>query len=211
MAKICLYLCFVCAGNGLNKKIHENSHNQQARTRESEEAKEYKAEARKVKPHLKPVNLWYVKLAISRSRISQRVDKNSQRVDLLMGDRMTLQETVWTVEEEAYAARVAWNHSIGLSQETYQELQTHRDHVYAYTFRLSTQLQLQRLSFRHTPGDGRHADRVVILARAVEEGETARTGCYTPRSPGGYWELGESHLAVRSFSFGRLLYRHVKY
>nr|GFB85401.1 hypothetical protein [Tanacetum cinerariifolium] len=42
---------------------------------------------------------------------------------------MTLQETVWTVEEEAYAARVAWNHSIGLSQATYQELQTHRDHV----------------------------------------------------------------------------------
>nr|GFC64095.1 hypothetical protein [Tanacetum cinerariifolium] len=37
---------------------------------------------------------------------------------------------VWTVEEEAYAARVAWNHSIGLSQATYQELQTHRDHVY---------------------------------------------------------------------------------
>nr|GFB96027.1 hypothetical protein [Tanacetum cinerariifolium] len=29
-----------------------------------------------------------------RSRISQRVNKNSQRVDLLMGDRMTLQETV---------------------------------------------------------------------------------------------------------------------
>nr|GFD39140.1 hypothetical protein [Tanacetum cinerariifolium] len=39
-------------------------------------------------------------------------------VDLLMGDRMTLQETIWTVEEEAYAARVAWNHSIGLSQAT---------------------------------------------------------------------------------------------
>nr|GEX39714.1 putative reverse transcriptase domain-containing protein [Tanacetum cinerariifolium] len=64
-----------------------------------------------------------------RSTISQRVNKNSQQVDLLMGDRMTLQETVWTVEEEVYAARVAWNHSIGLSQETYQELQTHRNHV----------------------------------------------------------------------------------
>nr|GFA39751.1 reverse transcriptase domain-containing protein [Tanacetum cinerariifolium] len=62
-------------------------------------------------------------------RISQRVNKNSQQADLLMGDRMTLQETVWTWEEEAYAARVAWNHSIGLSQATYQELQTHRDHV----------------------------------------------------------------------------------
>nr|GEY50123.1 hypothetical protein [Tanacetum cinerariifolium] len=67
-----------------------------------------------------------------RSRISQRVNKNSQQVDLLMGDKMTLQETVWTIEEEAYAARVAWNHSIGLSQATYQELQTHRAHVYAH-------------------------------------------------------------------------------
>ncbi|GJR54260.1 hypothetical protein Tco_1404781 [Tanacetum coccineum] len=52
----------------------------------------------------------------SRSHISQRVDMNSHRVDLLMGDRMTLQETVWMVEEEAYASREAWAYSIGLSQ-----------------------------------------------------------------------------------------------
>ncbi|GJY93386.1 hypothetical protein Tco_0509168 [Tanacetum coccineum] len=31
-------------------------------------------------------------------------------------DLMTLQETVWMVEEEAYASRKAWAHSIGLSQ-----------------------------------------------------------------------------------------------
>ncbi|GKG42334.1 hypothetical protein Tco_0476632 [Tanacetum coccineum] len=43
----------------------------------------------------------------SRSRISQRVDMDSQLVDLLMEDRMTLQETVWMVEEEAYASREA--------------------------------------------------------------------------------------------------------
>ncbi|GJX75143.1 hypothetical protein Tco_0313738 [Tanacetum coccineum] len=82
----------------------------------------------------------------SRSRISQRVDMDSQRVDLLMGDRMTLQETVWMVEEEAYASREAWAHSIGLSQVTHQELQTHRDHVYAHETHLQahqTQLQLQ--------------------------------------------------------------------
>ncbi|GJZ97955.1 hypothetical protein Tco_0670408, partial [Tanacetum coccineum] len=61
-------------------------------------------------------------------------------------DRMTLQETVWMVEEEAYASREAWVHSIGLSQETHQELQTHRDHVYAHETHLQahqTQLQLQ--------------------------------------------------------------------
>ncbi|GKE28589.1 hypothetical protein Tco_1443973, partial [Tanacetum coccineum] len=82
----------------------------------------------------------------SRSRISQRVDMDSQRVDLLMGDRITLQETVWMVEDDAYASREVWDHSIGLSQATHQELQTHRDHVYAHETHLQahqTQLQLQ--------------------------------------------------------------------
>ncbi|GJS50062.1 hypothetical protein Tco_0600183 [Tanacetum coccineum] len=64
----------------------------------------------------------------SRSRMLQRVNMDSQRVDLLMGDRMALQETIWMVEEDAYASREAWAHSIGLSQATHQELQTHRDH-----------------------------------------------------------------------------------
>ncbi|GKE16508.1 hypothetical protein Tco_1424085, partial [Tanacetum coccineum] len=45
------------------------------------------------------------------------------------GDRMTLQETVWMVEDEAYASREAWAHSIGLSQATHQEFQTHHDHT----------------------------------------------------------------------------------
>ncbi|GJU01015.1 hypothetical protein Tco_1111353 [Tanacetum coccineum] len=75
-----------------------------------------------------------------RSRISQRVGMDSQRVDLLIGDRMTLQETVWMVEEEAYASREAWAHSIGLSQATHQELQMHRDHVYVHETHLQTQL-----------------------------------------------------------------------
>ncbi|GJT92541.1 putative reverse transcriptase domain-containing protein [Tanacetum coccineum] len=65
----------------------------------------------------------------SRSRISQRVDMDSQRVNLLMGNRMTLQETVWMVDEEAYASREAWAHSIGLSQVTHQELQTYCDYA----------------------------------------------------------------------------------
>ncbi|GJX49921.1 hypothetical protein Tco_0276766 [Tanacetum coccineum] len=80
-----------------------------------------------------------------RTRISQRVAMDSHRVDLLIGDRMNLQETVWMVEDEAYASREAWSHSIGLSQATHQELQTHRDHVYAHETHIQahqTQLQL---------------------------------------------------------------------
>ncbi|GKB68086.1 hypothetical protein Tco_0929498 [Tanacetum coccineum] len=65
----------------------------------------------------------------SRTRISQRVTMDSQRVDFLMGDRMSLQETVLIVEEEAYASREAWAHSIGLSQAVHHGLQTHRDHI----------------------------------------------------------------------------------
>ncbi|GKA14767.1 hypothetical protein Tco_0694413 [Tanacetum coccineum] len=71
---------------------------------------------------------------------------DSQQVDLLIGDRMTLQETVWMVKEEAYASREAWAHSIGLCQATHQELQTHRDHVYAHETYIQahqTHLQLQ--------------------------------------------------------------------
>ncbi|GJV16081.1 hypothetical protein Tco_1361404 [Tanacetum coccineum] len=93
-------------------------------------------------PEIAPVTLG----EDGRTRISQRVAMDSQRVYLLMGDRMTLQETVWIVEEEAYASREAWAHSIGLSQIVHHELQTHRDHVYAHETQIQahqTQLQLQ--------------------------------------------------------------------
>ncbi|GJZ57765.1 hypothetical protein Tco_0613259 [Tanacetum coccineum] len=54
----------------------------------------------------------------SRTRISQRVTMDSQRVDLLMG------------EEEAYASREDWAHVIGLSQAVHYELQTDREQVH---------------------------------------------------------------------------------
>ncbi|GKD65538.1 hypothetical protein Tco_1307646 [Tanacetum coccineum] len=53
---------------------------------------------------------------------------------------------VWIMEEEAYASREDWAHSIGLSQTIHHELQTHRDHVYAHETQIQahqTQLQLQ--------------------------------------------------------------------
>ncbi|GKE46332.1 hypothetical protein Tco_1477590 [Tanacetum coccineum] len=55
-------------------------------------------------------------------------------------------ETVWIMEEEAYASREAWAHSIGLNQAVHHELQTHRDHVYAHETHIQAhhaQLQLQ--------------------------------------------------------------------
>nr|GFA89648.1 hypothetical protein [Tanacetum cinerariifolium] len=80
----------------------------------------------------------------SRTRISQRVAMDSQRVNLLMGDRMTLQETIWIVEEEAYAARKAWTQLVGLNQTAYHELQNLCEQVYAHDYQLQAhQAQLQ--------------------------------------------------------------------
>ncbi|GJW58431.1 hypothetical protein Tco_0105162 [Tanacetum coccineum] len=107
----------------------------------------------------------------SRSRISQRVDMDSQRVDLLMGDRMTLQETVWMVEEEAYASREAWAHSIGLSQATHQELQTHRNHIQHQVHETRFQMQKTELAaLRET--DRKRQDQ---MRRARQPGPEARS------------------------------------
>nr|GEU59462.1 reverse transcriptase domain-containing protein [Tanacetum cinerariifolium] len=65
----------------------------------------------------------------SRTRISERVAVDSQRVDLLMDDRIAHQETIQIVEDEAYAAREAWAYSIRLSQAVYFELQTHQEQM----------------------------------------------------------------------------------
>ncbi|GJX76762.1 hypothetical protein Tco_0323573 [Tanacetum coccineum] len=72
----------------------------------------------------------------SRTRISQRVTMDSQRVDLLMEDKIAHQETVLIVEDEAYASQKAWAYAIGLSQAVYFELQTHREQVYAHESQL---------------------------------------------------------------------------
>nr|GEV75101.1 putative reverse transcriptase domain-containing protein [Tanacetum cinerariifolium] len=55
--------------------------------------------------------------------------KVGERVDLLIKDRIAHQETIQIVEDEAFAARDAWAHSIGLSQAVHSELQTHQEQV----------------------------------------------------------------------------------
>ncbi|GJQ93357.1 putative reverse transcriptase domain-containing protein [Tanacetum coccineum] len=136
-----------------------------------------------------------------RSRISQRVDMNSQRVDLLMGDRMTLQETVWMVEEEAYASREAWAHSIGLSQATHQELQTHRDHVYAHEtitghrHSLATEYLILRHSTRY---EGEMSDMQAELLALREQRRRARQPGPEARIPDHQEASGDadSHIYV---------------
>ncbi|GJZ96641.1 hypothetical protein Tco_0668975 [Tanacetum coccineum] len=81
-----------------------------------------------------------------------------------MGDRMTLQETVWMVEDEAYASREAWAHSIGLSQATYQELQTHRDQVHETRFQMQ---QAEIAALRET--DRRRQAQMVETLRVMRD------------------------------------------
>ncbi|GJY67055.1 hypothetical protein Tco_0469293, partial [Tanacetum coccineum] len=111
-----------------------------------------------------------------RSRISQRVEMNSQRVDLLMGDRMTLQETVWMVEEEAYASREAWAHSIGLGQchsagasRPIVISEMHMRPIYRHTrHSYSCRMQHAELAaLRET--DRRHQDQMVEALRVIRD------------------------------------------
>ncbi|GKE04375.1 hypothetical protein Tco_1396393, partial [Tanacetum coccineum] len=124
----------------------------------------------------------------SRTRISQRVTMDSQRVDLLMRDRMTLQETVLIVKDEAYASREAWAHSIGLSQVVYHELQTHRNHVYAHETQIQayqTQLQLQGTLIRthHQVHETRSQMQQAEMAE-LRETDRKRKGQMRARQPG---------------------------
>nr|GEV13072.1 hypothetical protein [Tanacetum cinerariifolium] len=99
-------------------------------------------------PEIAPMTVGERMLMIiaTRSRISQRVAIDSQRVELLMEDRTAHQETILIMEEETYDVRKAWAHSIGLSHAVHSEFQIHREQVYTHEFHLQahqTQLQLQ--------------------------------------------------------------------
>nr|GEV66224.1 hypothetical protein [Tanacetum cinerariifolium] len=104
----------------------------------------------------------------SRTRISQRVTVDSQRVDLLIEDMIAHQETIQIIEDEAYAAREAWAHSIGLSQAVHFELQTHQEQASGTDDRDSPSDR------RHETGDGQHAGRAASTARAAEESWTVK-------------------------------------
>nr|GEV69809.1 reverse transcriptase domain-containing protein [Tanacetum cinerariifolium] len=92
----------------------------------------------------------------SRTHISQRVTMDSQRIDLLMEDRIAHQETILIVEEEAYTSRDAWAHSIGLSQAVHYELQTHREQAEMAELRESDRRrQAQMVEILRVMGDMR--------------------------------------------------------
>nr|GEY64065.1 hypothetical protein [Tanacetum cinerariifolium] len=79
-----------------------------------------------LKTEMPPRNRLCLSTLGSRYKIRESSTRPTERVNLLIEDRIAHQETILIVEEEAYAAREAWAHSIGLSQAVHSELQTHR-------------------------------------------------------------------------------------
>nr|GEW59485.1 hypothetical protein [Tanacetum cinerariifolium] len=119
----------------------------------------------------------------------------TERVDLLMEDRIAHQETKLIMKEEAYAARDAWAHSIGLSHAVHSEVQTNREQ--AHEIRFQTQQaemaelretdrrrQAQMVETLRVMGDMRremrgHAGRVVSTARAAKCHKCNKIGHFT--------------------------------
>nr|GEV23388.1 hypothetical protein [Tanacetum cinerariifolium] len=107
----------------------------------------------------------------SRTHISQRVIVDSQRVDLLIEDRIAYQETIQIVEDEAYPARAAWAHSIGLSQAIHSELQTHQEQASGTDSRDSLS------DGRHETRDGQHVGRAASTTGCAIENQDKFATC----------------------------------
>nr|GEV44236.1 putative reverse transcriptase domain-containing protein [Tanacetum cinerariifolium] len=101
-----------------------------------------------------------------------------ERVNLLMEDRIAHQETIQIVKDEAYAAREAWAHSIGLSQAVYYELQTHQEHAELLALREQPRRAEQPRgdarvpNHQDAPRDADRSEGVVGLTRWIEKIES---------------------------------------
>ncbi|GKA69869.1 hypothetical protein Tco_0775933 [Tanacetum coccineum] len=98
-------------------------------------------------------------------------------------------ETVWMVEEEAYASREAWVVDKMSQADFIQELQTHRDHVYAHETYLQahqTQLQLQStlIQTQHQVHETRFQMQHVELAALRETDRRRQDQMRRARQPG---------------------------
>ncbi|GKD45677.1 hypothetical protein Tco_1270322, partial [Tanacetum coccineum] len=92
-------------------------------------------------PEIAPMTVGEVNTRVT--ELAELHEHDTQDLYALLEDA---QDSRSRISQRAYASREAWAHSIGLSQVTHQELQTHRDHVYAHETHLQahqTQLQLQ--------------------------------------------------------------------
>ncbi|GKC75103.1 hypothetical protein Tco_1125877, partial [Tanacetum coccineum] len=100
-------------------------------------------------PEIVPMTMGEVNTRVT--KLAELHEHDTQDLYALLED-----ETVWMVEEETYASREAWAHSIGLSQATHQELQTHHDHVH------ETRLQMQQAEMTALQETGRRRQAQMV-------------------------------------------------
>nr|GEW47229.1 putative reverse transcriptase domain-containing protein [Tanacetum cinerariifolium] len=95
----------------------------------------------------------------------------AERVDLLMKARIAHQETIQILEDEAYAVREAWAHSIGLSHAIHSELQTHQEQASGIDGIDSSS------DGRHETRDGQHMESVFQISDYAVENQVKFATC----------------------------------
>ncbi|GJT96498.1 hypothetical protein Tco_1092016 [Tanacetum coccineum] len=119
-------------------------------------------------PEVAPTTLGEVNTRVA--KLAELHEHDTQDMYALLEDaqegrtRISQRETVWIVEEEAYASREAWAHSIGLSQIVHHELQTHHDHVH------ETRSQMQQAEMAELRETSRkHKGQMVETLRVIRD------------------------------------------
>ncbi|GJS43857.1 hypothetical protein Tco_0568900 [Tanacetum coccineum] len=104
------------------------------------DSREYFVSPAEAVPEIAPMTVGEVNTRVI--ELAELHERDTHDLYALLEDAQDRDNMDWW-RRKAYASREAWAHSIGLSQATHQELQTHRDHVYAHeTYLQAHQTQL---------------------------------------------------------------------
>ncbi|GJS02955.1 hypothetical protein Tco_0319463 [Tanacetum coccineum] len=110
-------------------------------------------------PEIAPMIVGKVNTRVT--KLAELHERDTQDLYALLEDAQD--ETVWIMKEEAYASREAWAHSIGLSQMTHQELQTHRDHIQHQVYETCFQMQQDEIAALQETNHRRQAQMAETL------------------------------------------------
>ncbi|GKE15599.1 hypothetical protein Tco_1423176 [Tanacetum coccineum] len=119
-------------------------------------------------PEIAPMTVGEVNTRVT--ELAELHEHDTQDLYTLLEDaqdsRMTLQEIMWMVKEEAYASREAWAHSIGLSQGTLIQTQ-HQEHETLF------QMQQAEIVTLQETGRRRQAKMPALDARIPDHQDTS--------------------------------------
>ncbi|GKC37695.1 hypothetical protein Tco_1050079 [Tanacetum coccineum] len=114
-------------------------------------------------PEIAPMTLREVNTMVT--KLAELHEHDTQDLYALLKDAQEAhQETILIVEEEAYASREAWAHTIGLSQAVHYELQTHPEQVHETRFQMQ---QAEMAAFQDT--DHRRQAQMAKTLRVMKD------------------------------------------